>query len=487
VSGNFSSHDPDRWITVSTLGNGTADQTHDAQSPYLTTAQAAAYLRYRGPSAIRNHVAAGRLRPYGRRGRTMLFRPEDLDAMIRGHGAPMASDGVHDEQEVRPLSGDRSHVRRQKKDPAPRRRPTNRTDEEVDRTVTATVEEASRLREQWREEIRSADQVAREAPRLRDYVQSWLRSKASGLKPSTARTYADVLGGQVLPGLGDFFIDKLTHAEVREWHARMAAAHKAATVNGAVVMLRMVLADAVVEYRLPHNPAARVKKLPVRAFTDEEPNLLTGDELAGVLVVFRDHIPEHYPLALTLAFTGMRYGEATALRWDDIEEAEGLIRVRRAQWEGNVSTTKTEVKRSVPLAPLLTSVLREHRAGMLATQHPGLASGWVFTDAEGGLLPKCVLRFPLRRALKLAGVRKRVTTHGLRRTFNNLSRQLNGEIVTRSMTGHVTEAMTEHYSHVGREEKLAAMGRIAQLVALAEPPSGGSSGGSTSPTSSAVT
>jgi hypothetical protein len=56
--------------------------------------------------------------------------------------------------------------------------------------------------------------------------------------------------------------------------------------------------------------------------------------------------------------------------------------------------------------------------------------------------------------------------------------QLNGEIVTRSMTGHVTEAMTEHYSHVGREEKLAAVGRIAQLVALPASSTGGSGGGS---------
>jgi hypothetical protein len=29
---------------------------------------------------------------------------------------------------------------------------------------------------------------------------------------------------------------------------------------------------------------------------------------------FRDTEPEHYPLALTLALTGIRYGEATARR-----------------------------------------------------------------------------------------------------------------------------------------------------------------------------
>jgi hypothetical protein len=69
--------------------------------------------------------------------------------------------------------------------------------------------------------------------------------------------------------------------------------------------------------------------------------------------------------------------------------------------------------------------------------------------------------------------------HGLRRTFNNLSRQVAGEIVTRSITGHVTQAMTEHYSHVAGTEKLASAGQIVRLV-FAKPAEDGSaqSGGS---------
>jgi hypothetical protein len=39
-----------------------------------------------------------------------------------------------------------------------------------------------------------------------------------------------------------------------------------------------------------------------------------------------------------------------------------------------------------------------------------------------------------------------------------------GEIVTRSITAHVTQAIAEHYSHVGSEEKLAAAGKLVQLV-----------------------
>jgi hypothetical protein len=53
-----------------------------------------------------------------------------------------------------------------------------------------------------------------------------------------------------------------------------------------------------------------------------------------------------------------------------------------------------------------------------------------------------------------------------------------GEIVTRSITAHVTQAMAEHYSHVGSEEKLAAAGKLVQLVSKSAASSGGQGGGS---------
>jgi len=76
---------------------------------------------------------------------------------------------------------------------------------------------------------------------------------------------------------------------------------------------------------------------------------------------------------------------------------------------------------------------------------------------------------PLQRALARAGIAKRVTVHGLRRTFNNLSRQVAGNIVTRAITGHVTDEMTEHYSHVDCAAKLRAADQVVALAGLRAP------------------
>jgi hypothetical protein len=39
-------------------------------------------------------------------------------------------------------------------------------------------------------------------------------------------------------------------------------------------------------------------------------------------------------------------------------------------------------------------------------------------------------------------------------------------IVTRALTGHVTEGMTQHYSTVGFDEKEAAVAGLVSLVSL---------------------
>jgi integrase len=66
--------------------------------------------------------------------------------------------------------------------------------------------------------------------------------------------------------------------------------------------------------------------------------------------------------------------------------------------------------------------------------------------------------------LKEIGVRRRFSSHGLRRTANDLIRRVASGEVARAITGHVTQRMTEHYSHVDVGEKKAAVEGMLKLV-----------------------
>jgi len=65
---------------------------------------------------------------------------------------------------------------------------------EVDKITTGTIQQAVKLREQWRDEIRDADRVVKEVPRLGAYAESWIASKALALKPDFAEMRARLAG-----------------------------------------------------------------------------------------------------------------------------------------------------------------------------------------------------------------------------------------------------------------------------------------------------
>jgi hypothetical protein len=59
----------------------------------------------------------------------------------------------------------------------------------------------------------------------------------------------------------------------------------------------------------------------------------------------------------------------------------------------------------------------------------------------------------------------RFTPRGLRRTFNDLARGAEVEsLVTRSISGHLTDRMREHYSTVTPVEQRESIGRVLRLV-----------------------
>lgn len=363
----------------------------------------------------------------------------------------------------------------------------------------ASAEEASVRRAELRAEY--LQQVSeRERIRLSAFAEKWLRGKLNELKESTIERYAATLDHHVIPQLGDYFLDAITHHDIIRW--RDAQDAKPSTINSRLRVLKTLLADAAQEHDLPRDPSARVSAVrEPKTHDDDHPNSLTSAELGVLLEGVREHRPKYYPLVAVLAFTGARIGEATSLRWEDIvpphEDAAGRhvpgrIKIRRAQHLGEVDTTKTETMRTVPLPAELWAILADHRRHLgtwgfrfdqrdkmiakrtprelAALQEEALREGWVFPNPKaGGPMSTKVLRKPFNQVLDYLESQgndvQRITVHGLRRTLNNLLRQeVTDKVVVRSMIGHVTEKMTEHYSHVAVAEKEEALAQVFSIV-----------------------
>jgi integrase len=75
------------------------------------------------------------------------------------------------------------------------------------------------------------------------------------------------------------------------------------------------------------------------------------------------------------------------------------------------------------------------------------------------------LRKPFARVGGLIGLPMKFTPRGLRRTFNDLARAAKVEtLVTKSISGHITDRMREHYSTVQPVEQRESIGRVLRLV-----------------------
>jgi hypothetical protein len=126
-------------------------------------------------------------------------------------------------------------------------------------------------------------------------------------------------------------------------------------------------------------------------------------------------------------------------------------------------------------------VLRWHVATQLHTPEQE-DSDLLFPAVNGAFRAPCVLNKPLADVAEQLKLGKKVSQRALRRTFNDLARaaQVN-DLVTRSISGHLTESMQHHYSTVNSNEQREALAKVIRLFAnpVANPPAnpGGEDGG----------
>lgn len=294
--------------------------------------------------------------------------------------------------------------------------------------------------------------------RMRDYSVSWIERKVAELAPSTSERYVRSIRQQILPGLGDLYLHAMQPVDIVRWRDGLAKKYAPPTTNGHLRILREILADAAAELQLP-NPAARVRQVA------EDPRAAEGkalapEDLGRVLVAMRELDLGVYSVLLTLALTGMRWSEASALHWKDISQAQ--IRIRRSQVRGHVrDITKSKRSRTVPLVPELFQILEQHRAREMKRRAQACELVWCTED--GKPRSRTWAAKALDRAIKIAET-KRITPHGFRHTWNDILRRVTTTDVTKAITGHVTETMREHYSHVDAGEKTTAALRALRLV-----------------------
>jgi integrase len=235
-----------------------------------------------------------------------------------------------------------------------------------------------------------------------DYLDDWVDGLR--LAPSTLASYRKNIRLHIKPRVGSVPLAALTtekiNAMYRELERRGRADYREGeglsprTVRYVHTILSAALSAAVKSRRLAHNPAAAASPPSARQARSPEMHPWT----AGQLATFLNWSESKCQLAVLwqlLSMTGMRRGEALALRWRDIDLDAATIRIRRSAGmvrnagegaEVIEGDTKSGKPRVIDLDPGTVAALRAYRKerGLLVLQL-AREDSLVFGDVEGQL------------------------------------------------------------------------------------------------------
>ena len=307
-----------------------------------------------------------------------------------------------------------------------------------------------------------------------DTVGEWLaywRGHIAGpkLKASTLAGYDSKLERYIVPKLGEKRLSRLTSDDVRELHEWMADKGLApATIRQAHAILSAALKVAEDEGKIVRNPCRSRAAQPPTVTPHPHP-ILSAADAAKVLAAVKD-IPQLRARVAVAILTGLRQGEALALKWDDVHEGDArpTLRVRQsmARKRGGglvVGTPKSRRSaREVPLDGLVTDALSKWR-------EVSGGAGYVFASPAGA----GILRDPRRdsldwsMALEMAGV-DHVPLHGARGTLATIlmARGVPDRVIA-DMLGHDVMVDQKHYQHSDDEQRREGAKVAAEAIEAA--------------------
>ena len=301
---------------------------------------------------------------------------------------------------------------------------------------------------------------------LSEWIEKWLTSYAEPtLRESTVRGYRSDVRHHIKPALGNKMLRSITQRDVQKFYNALGRkTYKAsdgnerrladATVRGVHMLLHEIMEAAVRSRLIVMNPTdgtviPKLNRPPMK--------ILNEEQLDKFMKAIRAE-PLWYDFFYTEITTGLRRGEICGLKWCDLDETNGTLKICRsihsapggALEVGNPKTKKGT--RTILLPPSTLHVLKERRK-MALTE-------WIFPsllEPEKPTAPSAA-HHRLKVILKAAGLPD-IRFHDLRHTFATTALEHGLDVKTLSaIIGHISSATTiDIYSHItGAMQRQAA-------------------------------
>ena len=308
---------------------------------------------------------------------------------------------------------------------------------------------------------------------ISQWLDTWYEMNAQKWKATTRKQREMAIRLNMKPLLGHIKLQKLDRATYQRLYIReLEKTYKPSSVKLLHNLFKIAINAAVEEEILQRNRFTKV------SFTTNEENeveeienYLTPAELKLMLDTAKhtEHVT-NYSYLLTIAYTGMRRGEACGLQWKNIDFKNNTITVERTRDNKGARPPKTKNSyRTILVDELVMTQLKKYQTWckqiMLAFGIRYSENSFVFISYQTAEpITDSALLYMLRRVLEAAGlvtiveedgkekVIPKCTLHGLRHTHATilLNSGQNVKVIAERL-GNTPAMIYEIYGHVLKE------------------------------------
>lgn len=273
--------------------------------------------------------------------------------------------------------------------------------------------------------------------RISELGPAWLERHKTKVTASTYHSLESTFRVWVLPQWGPYAVGAVTRRDIAAWLTQLGETRSHTTVARARDLLGGIFDDAIEDGRIVKNPARgiAIKRKPL-----PEETFLTHAQVEALARASR------YPtLVRFLAYTGLRWGEATALRVRHVDTVKRRLLIREAVAEVNgkhiLGSVKSHERRVVAYPDFLDAEI----ASMVGAKS---LDDRLWVGMDGGFLragnsKDGWFQAAVRRCMSEDADLTRITPHDLRHTAASLAISAGANVkVVQRMLGHKSAKVT---------------------------------------------
>lgn len=312
-------------------------------------------------------------------------------------------------------------------------------------------------------------------PTFEELASLWLENYKTTVKPSTFENVKSKVEKMTEEHFKELKLKKITVAYCQRVVIELSKSY--VLYNHYLSVINRIFKYAVLMDILDSNPFDKVIK-PKSRQTQRKGNFLTKEELKEFLKLAQTATLSYFfPLVHLMSYTGLRQGEAIALKWSDIDFENKKITVdktaARIKEKQTLQTPKTKnSKRVISIDPTTLSILKSWKKDQIKIyfrngKHFEGDDNFIFTNQRADWVH--IHNFiPYFKRFVTDHKLKPITPHGLRHTHASLLFSAGVEPKNISdRLGHSTVQITlDLYTHITEEQRTDTVEKLLEYMVI---------------------